>query len=132
MTDSPDEDARAYSDRAEDWRAAWLSIDERLREGWELPWLDESWRDGNPILSAWSPIKRRGVRVIEHSEPDPDPATFWLDSFGDDESDRVAELVFACGRDQSSLEEFVRVATEWIRDGRVRVEFEVPRRLLAA
>ena len=65
------EESSDYDASVREWRTVWDSIDAFAREyeGWAIPWVDESMRDGNPILSAWSEKLRRGIRIIQHQDP---------------------------------------------------------------
>jgi hypothetical protein len=112
LTDSVQYDASAV-----EWRAVWDATDDFVRKlgGWTSPWLDESWRDGNPIFSAWSPRLRRGVRVIQHS----DPSLFLVErrTFGGRGTpDAVDELMISCALTSESLESVARLLERWITD----------------
>jgi len=55
--------------------------------------------DGNPIFSSFSPILRRGIRIVQQEPIEPGlDFQVWLDSFGGSPSDpdSIDELVIAC------------------------------------
>ena len=100
----------AYDRARASWAARWEEAFGRRTiqvDGWTVPWVDESWRDGNPIFSAWSPVLRRGVRVLHHDQAD--AFTYWEDTFGEG-PDAVRELVIACALTEGS---FVRARALW-------------------
>jgi len=91
-------DPTQYGKSEDAWRALWHSVDSLKREadGWESPWVDGSWKDGNPIFSAWSPKRRVGLRIIQHDNPQ-SGITVWRNTFGErGTSDAVDELVISC------------------------------------
>jgi len=87
MDASYDDDRRAWADA---WQAALISCG--LEEAWRAPWLDESWRDGNPIFSAVSGEDRRAIRILRSTETE--AADFWQRTFGSGD-DALQELVLS-------------------------------------
>jgi hypothetical protein len=82
---------------------------------WTMPWLDESWRDGNPIFSAWSPLLRRGVRIIQHN----DPSCFAVGRriFGEAAAgDAVDELMISCAPTAETLQRVSRMLERWLTE----------------
>src|SRR5207249_2151059 len=61
-------DSQEYRGAERFWEKIWQSlVDEAgVAEQWRHPWLGAPFRDGNPIFSAVSPGRRRGVSVIQH------------------------------------------------------------------
>lgn len=104
-----------YEGSARRWEDLWSSTDAFLREfgGWATPWLDQSWRDGNPIFSAWSRQLRRGFRVIQHD--DPQQFVVWRNAFaGKDSPDRVDELVVSCALTDATVTRVAEILREWL------------------
>jgi hypothetical protein len=101
-----------------EWQAEWMKVNGSARElgGWTSPWLDESWRDGNPIFSAWSPTLRRGLRIIQHEEPD--RFIVWRNTFGGrGSSDAVDELVISCALTEGTLDRVRGIMRDWVESG---------------
>jgi hypothetical protein len=112
-------DTAAYDKSVSAWAKMWAQTDEFVRTAgrWTSPWVDESWRDGNPIFSAWSPILRRGLRIIQHD----DSARFvvWRDTFGRGSPIAVDELVISCALTVETLERVRELALKWLTVGGV-------------
>ena len=86
------------------WQDLWQTLNDpdRTRFGWQKPWfqpLPPKLGQGNPIFTAFSPLLRRGIRVIQH-EPTSQSLEIqaWPDSFGGAVTDpeSIKELVIAC------------------------------------
>ena len=110
-------DVDAYNASSKAWAETWAATDEFVRRigGWTSPWLDESWRDGNPIFSAWSKTLRRGLRIIQHD--DPSLFSVWRNTFGGRGSaDAVDELVVSCALTDETIEQVRRLMFRWLRD----------------
>ena len=110
-------DANAYDASAKAWTGAWSATDEFVRRigQWTTPWLDESWRDGNPIFSAWSRTLRRGLRIIQHD--DSTAFSVWRNTFGGRGSaDAVDELVVSCALTDETLERVQNLMSHWLVD----------------
>jgi hypothetical protein len=112
-------DAAAYDASVREWATMWALTDEFLRSAgrWTSPWVDESWRDGNPIFSAWSPLLRRGLRIIQHD--DGTRFVVWRDTFGRGSSKAVDELVISCALTMESLERARDLVLQWLTVGGV-------------
>lgn len=117
------EDAGEY-DRAERyWLDLWDQIDgfPRTHFGWRSPWLgtgSPSILDGNPIFSAWSPMLRRGIRVIQEEPVGPGlDIRAWLDTFGGDtpDPDRIHELVISCVLSEEPAHIARSLMEPWVR-----------------
>lgn len=114
-------DAAEYAAWVARWHDMWGRLDALIRQldGWTTPWLDESWRDGNPIFSAWSAKLRRGFRVVLHD--DPEVFVTWRDSFGKRGSPgAVDELVISCAPTEQALWRAETIARAWL-GGEARV-----------
>ena len=93
---------------------------------WQSPWLvtrfadGTPFADGNPIFSAWSPVRRVGVRVIQYegAAAELDGAEFesWLDTF-DPEGENVRELVISCALSADAEREAIRLLRPWVANG---------------
>lgn len=110
-------DSAQYEASVADWRAVWERTNDLARGlgQWTMPWLDESWRDGNPIFSAWSPLLRRAVRIIQHV----DPGTFVVERriFGDPGAgDAVDELMISCALTVYTLQRVAGILERWLTD----------------
>ena len=98
------DDALEYNQSEEFWKDLWQDVVRSARHDadWQTPWLGTGSpliKDGNPIFSAYSPILRRGIRVVQQEPVQPGlDFQVWLDTFGgpctDPES--INELVVAC------------------------------------
>jgi hypothetical protein len=97
-------DPKQYSLSEDYWQRLWqnISYQDRSRYGWQQPWFQPLPRElgqGNPIFSAFSPLLRRGIRVIQH-EPTCQTMEIqaWPDSFGGPitNPESIKELVIAC------------------------------------
>lgn len=102
-----------HDEHARQWRALWerLAPVRRQVDEWQTPWLDESWKDGNPMFSAWSPKVRRGIRILQH--PDTKGFVVWRDRFGEG-SQRVDEVVISCERNPESMSKVARLIESWL------------------
>jgi len=109
-----------YDRAAAHWMKSWneLHVIDRAAGGWIAPWFapDLNFRDGNPIFSAVSHRLRRGIRIIQHA-PTSDDAEFqfWLDTFGDPDSDEcIDELVIALALTDATAELAGAAMGDWI------------------
>jgi hypothetical protein len=123
------EEARAF------WRSLLEEAQMRCDSKWQEPWLKEppaELRDGNPIFTAWSPVFRRGLRVIQRpaSLQIPD-LSFWLDVFGGDlhEAGAVEELVLNCAPAIDLVPQLERLIFSWISGRPVSVSVDTPQLL---
>lgn len=126
-----------YAKATDWWVQLWEGIDPPLRaqNGWIQPWMLGDWqrhavfRDGNPIFSAYSSQKQRGIRVIQHA-PTTDAVEFdaYFDTFGGAPSDpdAIFELVISCALSEEVRDMARARMRVWISDS---VE-EVSRRFL--
>lgn len=48
--------------------AMWIKLWDEVegKEGWITPWLNNPFKDGNPIFSAYHPEKQRAIRIVQH------------------------------------------------------------------
>ncbi len=123
----------AYDAAESLWSEHWEELRERLRDrdDWETPWLNTRFadgtpcRDGNPIFSAFSPLHRRGIRVIQ-LEPTADPRElyFWIDTFDDGGPNRIDELVISCALTREILIDAMNMMSQWIDDGQIELSQE--------
>jgi hypothetical protein len=126
-----------YSQSAEYWIQLWEKIDkfQRAGRGWRQPWLwtgmdkGGDFLDGNPIFSAYSPIRHEGIRIIQYI-PSSNKLEFdcWLDNFGGDETDpaSIRELVIACALSEESSNKAYELMQEWILRGDISRRNEPP------
>ena len=79
-------------------------------------------RDGNPIFSAYSPSRRRGVRIIQ-LEPagDARELTFWVDDFARGDPEQVKELVVSCVLSEETLPVVNELLRQWVAGEEVRL-----------
>jgi hypothetical protein len=115
-----------YERWAQRWRDTWDAANPllRARDHWTAPWVDESWHDGNPIFSAWSPKLRRGIRIVQGAEPG---FLAYQDTFGAKGStEEVRELVIACGLDEEAVWCFEDLLGEWLRGSTITLRYEPP------
>ncbi len=104
------------------WETLWQQISntDRGKYGWTGPWLSTgapAILDGNPIFSAWSPLLRRGLRVIQHEPTTSNPELIaYLDTVGgtalDPES--VKELVISCALSKTAAGEALSLMRAWV------------------
>jgi hypothetical protein len=114
------------------WTEGWEEIRQSARDpdAWKAPWLSTTFadgtpcRDGNPIFSAFSPLSRRGIRVIQ-LEPSAEPQErwFWIDTFDKDGSEEIDELVISCALTRKSLIDAMYMMSQWMDEGQI----ELPR-----
>lgn len=117
-----------WVDRWEELRKRLMDRGERVmdRDEWKAPWLGTAFadgtgfHDGNPIFSAVSPPRRRGIRVIQ-LEPSADPRDlcFWTDTFDKDGPEKIDELVISCALTRETLVNAMNLMSQWIDEGHV-------------
>lgn len=114
MTDPELANVDAYDRSVRAWRDMWNSTDEFIRRigQWTTPWLDESWRDGNPIFSAWSSSLRRGFRIIQHE--DNAALLVWRNTFGAGSMHAVDEIVVSCALSEENLVKVRQIVQRWL------------------
>jgi len=116
------DDPTEYSLSENYWRELWQSVSDqdRSRFGWQEPWfqpLPPRLGQGNPIFSAFSPLLRRGLRVIQHA---PTRQTLeiqaWPDSFGGPITDpeSIRELVIACALSDLAVGVAMDLIQPWV------------------
>jgi hypothetical protein len=120
----PDEYAQAEAL----WNARWTERRDcaRDRDEWKSPWLGTAFADGtplgdgNPIFSAVSPSRRRGIRVIQR-EPSADPRDlcFWMDTFDKDGPEKIDELVISCALTRETLFDAMDMMSPWMDEGKI-------------
>lgn len=108
-------DAEDYDASVREWTKLWEATDMFARDiaEWQSPWLDSSLRDGNPIFSAWSRPHKRGLRVIQHD--DPETFVVWRDTFARGTADAVDELVIDTSLTAEHLELARDLIVDWLR-----------------
>ncbi len=118
------EDASEYRSVVTFWRTLWekVSPTTRTARGWQHPWLftgsdeDTVFMDGNPIFSAYSPTRLRGIRVIQYP-PESGDLEFdcWLDTFGGklEEPGVIRELVIACALSEEAAQQARELMEQW-------------------
>ena len=126
------ESSRPYEQARSFWRSLLEEAQMRHDVRWQIPWLNElpaELQDGNPIFTAWSPLLRRGLRVIQRrpSVELPDLG-YWLDVFGGGlhEPGAVEELVLNCSPSVELVPQLQALMSSWISGARVSVSFDVP------
>lgn len=106
------------------WLALWQEIDQndRVLYGWKQPWfkpLPPKIAQGNPIFSAVSPRRRRGIRLIQHEPTVPIPEIFaYLDTFGGplEDPESVKELVISCALSDFTARTARRLMGAWVAE----------------
>jgi hypothetical protein len=128
--ENPSEYARAV----DYWVELWERVDplRRLLDGWKYPWLSTTRGDGsldldgNPIFSAFSPIRRKAVRVIQHPPTtDRDEFDCWEDTFGGPRTDPEAiwELVIACALSDEAANKAIGAMRDWVDGKPISIAF---------
>jgi hypothetical protein len=110
------------------WVKRWKERREyaRDRDEWKAPWLSTAFAngtpfgDGNPIFSAVSPSRLRGIRVIQ-LEPSADSRDlcFWLDVFDKDGPEKIDELVISCVLTSETLSDAMDMMSQWMDEGKI-------------
>ncbi len=103
------------------WISRWNDImKNRLDSDWSYPWISTGapdLLDGNPIFSAVSPSKRRGVRIIQH-EPTSDKVEIlaWTDLVGGKfhDPDAIQELVISCALSDAAADFAAAMIGPWV------------------
>ena len=99
-----------------------ITREEGVTHDWHDPWLNTtfadgtSFADGNPIFSAWTPNRGRGVRIIQL-----DPVNVgtdlsfssWEDAFGEGD-DTILELVICCVLSDENALQASRYIRQWV------------------
>lgn len=88
---------------------------------WSYPWISTGapdLLDGNPIFSAVSLSKRRGVRIIQH-EPTSEKVEIqaWPDLVGGkfSDPDAIRELVISCALSDAAAELALAMIRPWVQ-----------------
>ncbi len=118
-------DPEQYKLSVEHWERLWSRTvpSERVAGRWKYPWLSTgspSIQDGNPIFSAFSQMKRRGIRIIQHEPTEPNvEIQVWLDRFGGSVSDpgSIEELVICCALSDIASDLVLSLMNQWIKEG---------------
>ncbi len=112
------------------WQKRWNNLIEHRGEAnlWKSPWLGTTFADGtpmldgNPIFSAYSLARRRGIRIIQFElVNDPKEMSVWIDKFAPNEPEEVSELVIACVLSDETLHTAINLMDQWITLGEVRL-----------
>ena len=113
-------DESEYAKAEAFWTALWERIapDERRQRGWSAEWFrPQPPKDGNPIFTAVSELRRKAIRVIQY-EPTSDglEIDFWLDTFGGDltDPDAIVELVISCALSVETAQKAYKFITSWV------------------
>lgn len=95
------------------WKNLWQDFQSPKKEsdGWSSPWMKED-ADGNPIFTAYSLQKRKGIRIIQCLFDD--DINWWLDTFGAE--DPINELVISCNLSKNNIEFAKILMSQWIED----------------
>lgn len=95
-------------------------MEKRIYSDWSYPWISTGapdLLDGNPIFSAVSHSKRRGVRIIQH-EPTSNKLEIqaWTDLVGGKliDPDAVEELVISCALSDAAAEFAAAIIERWV------------------
>ena len=113
-------DINQYRAAEEYWRRPMGKKPRRLSSTpWSSPWISTGspdCLDGNPIFSAVSPAKRRGIRVIQH-EPTSVKVEIqaWPDFVGGNFSDpeAIQELVISCALSEAAADLAMSLIRPW-------------------
>jgi hypothetical protein len=126
-------DSQEYEQAEALWRERWDDLVRRLGQEWlwESPWLNTTFadgspcRDGNPIFSAVSLVRRLGVRVIQIGPSDnPRELYAWTDTFAKGSPESIKELVISCVLTAQTLLEAVDLMKRWIIEEEVELSWE--------
>jgi hypothetical protein len=123
-------DEDQYRQSEQYWVELWQRIDrsDRDRYQWSHPWLgtgSPAIKDGNPIFSAYSPVLRRGIRIVQQEPIDTDlDIQAYPDSFGGPHNDPaiINELVIACTLSDEAAQIALRLMRPWVAGGSVPFE----------
>ncbi len=115
------------------WREHWNELREHVKDRaeWKTPWLNTGFadgtpcRDGNPIFSAVSRLRRRGIRVIQF-QPSTDPREmhYWIDTFDEGGHDQIEELVISCALTRGTLIDAMNLMSQWVDEGQIELSRE--------
>ena len=122
---------KTYEQAQRFWDGLWQKVLKSTGSGgaWETPWLQNPKPDGNPILTAISKSKNRGVRIIHEDvgEPDDTNLDWWLGSFGEKTAtDAIPELVIACCPSRDNVVEVERLLDKWVQNGEITASETLP------
>lgn len=119
-------DPKTYEQAQHFWERLWQKVLKSTGSSgtWETPWMQNPIPDGNPIFTAISKSKNRGVRIIHEGggEPDDTDLDWWVNSFGEKAvPDATPELVIACCPSCENLVEVERLLREWVEKGEITI-----------
>ena len=80
--------------------------------GWSAPWLNDTFRDGNPIASAINVALGRAVNVVLELKST-GRATAFVASFGGDELDEVRKLTVVLEATTEDVHDVSRLIRAW-------------------
>jgi hypothetical protein len=112
----------AYALAEQHWIGLWKNLDPLGRDeyGWKQPWfqpLPPDVSEGNPIFSAFSPMLKRGIRILQ-SEPTEKGVEFYAypDTFGGTIFDPAAihELVISCALSDVAVLYAMSLIRPWV------------------
>ncbi len=116
------QDDLAYAQAERYWVQLWLQLDPDIRgdNGWIQPWfrpLTRSLGEGNPIFSAVSPARKRGIRIIQFEPTSPRAEIVaYADTFGGPFYDpsAISELVISCALSDVTAAMALSLMRPWI------------------
>ena len=126
-------DPAEYAQAEALWTKHWDELREwvRDRDEWKAPWLGTgfadgtSCRDGNPIFSAVSRLRRRGIRVIQFERStDPGELYSWKDTFDEGGPEKIDELVISCALTRRTLIDAMYMMSQWVDEGQIELSQE--------
>jgi hypothetical protein len=126
------EDEVEYRASQDYWNQLWLRAvpDEKVRSGWVCPWISTGSPeilDGNPIFSAYSPLLRRGLRIIQH-EPTSGQLEIqaWPDFVGGSSLDpeAIRELVISCALNEAAASLAISLIRPWVEGKSVSFDID--------
>jgi len=124
------ESSEEYSALRDFWRShVWNAALEFSNADWSTPWLaelDRTLEAGNPIFSAWTRDRSRGLKVVQlPPEEGGDELSRWVEWFGGDAHDPAAlrTLVIVCVLTDSNVMRIRKWIEEWVEVGEC-IEFE--------
>ncbi len=126
-------DPAEYAQAEALWNERWNQRRECARDPdeWKTPWLSTAFADGtrscdgNPIFSAFSPLCRRGIRVIQLEPPaDPRDPYYWIDAFDKGGPEKIDELVISCALTRETLFDAMDMMSQWMDEGRIHLSQE--------
>ena len=113
------EDTTEYGKAEQYWIELWRHIEGTFE--WTTPWLKtqfangDPFYDGNPIFSAFSLQRQRGVRVVQlDAESDDEPFSCWVEAAEAPKGEPLDSLVLCCGLTDHTAIRATQMLAGWV------------------